>query len=165
MKYQLVFDVAQDGYRYWWFVAIGVLVAFFGHLVLWICKQEKVSQLGKPQSPQVFLAMRMGISAFALFWATSGFFATYPDYVKMRNALRTGDFTVVQGRVTQFVPMPYEGHKMESFVVSGRLYKYSDFELSAGFNNTRSHGGPIKENLQVRIADVNGRIARLEILK
>jgi len=37
--------------------------------------------------------------------------------------------------------------------------------VTAGFNNTLSHGGPIHEGLRVRIADVDGAIARLEIAR
>jgi len=54
---------------------------------------------------------------------------------------------------------------MERFVVNGHHYEYSDYVVSAGFNNTQSHGGPIREGITVRIADVRGKIARLEIAR
>jgi hypothetical protein len=52
---------------------------------------------------------------------------------------------------------------MESFEVAGRRYRYSDFVLVPGFHTTTTRGGPIREGLHVRIADVDGEIARLEI--
>ncbi len=52
--------------------------------------------------------------------------------------------TVVEGRITNFVPMPYEGHADENFAVSGVQFSYSDYGVSDAFNNTSSHGGPIK---------------------
>jgi hypothetical protein len=35
--------------------------------------------------------------------------------------------------------------------------------VTQGFNDSQNHGGPMREGLRVRIADVNGEIARLEI--
>jgi hypothetical protein len=90
---------------------------------------------------------------------------TFFDYWELRQALKSGDFKVVEGMVVDFVPMPYSGHAKERFSVNGRLYEYSDFAVSAGFNNTQSQGGPIREGLIVRIADVRGKIARLEIAR
>ncbi len=65
--------------------------------------------------------------------------------------------------------MPEGGHADEHFLVNGVSFSYSDYEISAGFNNTSSHGGPIHEGLPVHIwyRDIgNGRnneILRLEI--
>ena len=47
--------------------------------------------------------------------------------------------------------MPYEGHATEHFVVNGVRFEYSDFEVTSGFNNTSSHGGPVRQGLYVRI--------------
>jgi hypothetical protein len=61
--------------------------------------------------------------------------------------------------------MPYAGHAEESFSVSGVPFRYSDFQITDGFNNTSSHGGPIKSDSYVRICyDPSGNvILRLEI--
>ena len=76
---------------------------------------------------------------------------------------RNGNFSIVEGTVTKFKPMPYSGHQMESFEVDGIRFEYSDFNLnSGGFNNTTSHGGPIREGLSVRIAYNSGRILKIE---
>jgi hypothetical protein len=61
--------------------------------------------------------------------------------------------------------MPVTGHAMESFEVAGHCYSYSDYVVVAGFNNTQSHGGPIRNGLRVRIADIDGQIARLEVAR
>jgi hypothetical protein len=59
--------------------------------------------------------------------------------------------------------MPYDGHQEECFSVKHRSFCYSDFELTAGFNNTASHGGPIEPGLPVKIAYIDGHILRLEV--
>jgi hypothetical protein len=42
-------------------------------------------------------------------------------------------------------------------------HSYSDYVVTAGFNNTASHGGPIRQDLPVRISYVGNSIVKLEI--
>ena len=108
---------------------------------------------------------------YLIFWVISFLFCAYSptsDFLNLREALLTGKCSVVAGAVTDFVPMPGEGHKNESFKVQGTGFSYSDYSPQAGFNNSSSHGGPIKEGLKVRISYLteNGEneIAKLEIV-
>jgi hypothetical protein len=64
------------------------------------------------------------------------------EYRSLASALTSGRVQVVEGPVTDFMPLPPTGKGYESFVVSGRRFSYSDYNLTAGFNNTPSHGGP-----------------------
>ena len=59
--------------------------------------------------------------------------------------------------------MPFEGHSTESFTVAGHKFEFSDYQMTSGFNNTNSHGGPIKSGIYVRINALGNRIARLEV--
>ena len=79
------------------------------------------------------------------------------------GALESGRASVVEGPVREFVPMPWAGHAMECFTVATTRFCYSDFIVTPGFNNARSHGGPIHEGLNVRIHHVASTIARLEV--
>lgn len=74
------------------------------------------------------------------------------DYFQRKAQLRTGQYTVVEGTVEHFVPMPYQGHANESFDVHGVGFSYSTYDVTSCFSHTASHGGPIYEGLQVRIA-------------
>jgi hypothetical protein len=96
-------------------------------------------------------------------WTVVTFAATYYDYISLREALEIGQVTVVEGIVTDFKPMPYEGHANERFCVQGNCFEYSDYGITAGFNNTSSHGGPIKNGLNVRVSFCDNEIARLEV--
>ena len=84
----------------------------------------------------------------------------------MRTELAAGRFTRVEGRVEQLTPSRRVGRK-ESFVVhSGERefsYRYDDGDNSPGFHQTTRSGSPLVPMIRVRIADVDGRIARLEI--
>jgi len=158
MQYYLVYDAAQSGYRCFWFPLAGLALVVIIHFI----------EVSRERNPNYKNSFRYRLNKFGLWfgvlWVVIVFAGTGYEYMKLSYALRTGRYSVVEGRVTQFVPMPREGHMNESFVVNGRRYEYSDYGISAGFNNTSAHGGPIRPGLQVRIADVSGKIARLEIL-
>ena len=59
--------------------------------------------------------------------------------------------------------MPVSGHAMEHFCVRQACFEYSDFVITAGFNNTASYGGPIRDGLPVRVTYVGNAIAKLEV--
>ena len=153
MQYEIVFDAIDAGYRNWRVPAFGLIFVFVGCALI-----PFRHQLKRPWFPFIF-------TGFALLWVSVAFVVTFSDYWEVSQALRTGRFVIVEGTVTDFEPMPREGHAMESFVVTRHRYEYSDYVITAGFNNTQSHGGPIQNGLRVRITDVRGKIARLEIAK
>ena len=156
VQYDVVFDASQTWYQWWWpafgliFVAIGALWTLYDY-----------------RHPPAWWRRLHGpfVTAFAVLWVVLAAWSTYRDYAGLRRALTTGQYVTVEGTVTNFVPMPREGHADEHFEVAGHRYSYSDYGMSAGFNKTQSHGGPMREGLRVRIADVGGVIARLEIAR
>lgn len=81
------------------------------------------------------------------------------------RTFETGHFSVVEGIVADFHPMPYEGHQDECFSVSSHRFCYSDYTIVPGFRNTATHGGPIRAGLRVRISYSFGTILRLEVAK
>jgi hypothetical protein len=81
------------------------------------------------------------------------------------SALRDGTYSLVEGTVTEFHPMPYNGHDQECFSVRQQRFCYSDYVVTTGFNNTASHGGPIRPGLSVRVAYLRSMILRIEIPK
>jgi hypothetical protein len=84
-------------------------------------------------------------------------------YARAREAYVRGQYSTVEGTVTNFHPMPYSGHPNETFSVNGMQFSYSDYVLIPCFNNTSSHGGPIHEGLRVRIAYSGNCILKLEV--
>ena len=65
--------------------------------------------------------------------------------------------SIVEGAVTNFHPMPYHGHSDESFVINGVRFAYSDYTITPAFNNTSSHGGPIKPGMHLRVFYTDSR--------
>jgi hypothetical protein len=101
---------------------------------------------------------------FAVAWTVIAGATTGIRYLELKRMMASGTFQAVEGEVRNFKPMPYGGHAEESFDVAGASFRYSDFDLTGGgFNNTASHGGPIREGLPVRIAYSGNTILRLEV--
>ena len=57
--------------------------------------------------------------------------------------------------------MPAGGHRGEHFCVADACFDYADFIVTAAFNNTSSHGGPINEGLPARVTYVGNAIVKL----
>lgn len=69
-------------------------------------------------------------------------------YRKTVIAYRNDDYQIVEGYVENFDPMPYGGHKDETFEINGVKFGYSDYTIMIGYHNTKSHGGVIRDNGQ-----------------
>ncbi|MGD0141953.1 MAG: hypothetical protein ABSC92_02220, partial [Rhizomicrobium sp.] len=135
-----VFNVSRVGYRDWSFPAFGLIFVaigiglFFGPSV--------IRSMGIPylKTPSKFRTVfRFFFLGFAIFWVCTAFFATYSGYARHKHLADTNECSTVEGPVEDFVPMPYTGHAMESFSVSGERFNYSDYVITDGFNNTASH--------------------------
>ena len=170
MPYNTVFEITQKPFEWWWsafgliFVAVGVIVILFGpHLNPWSSwKQKGLRFAVKPQYVGWFFVI------FASSWTLLAFASTYSSYRESRDAYQRGRYSVVEGFVEDFHPMPYAGHQLECFKVQKERFCYSDYVVSPTFNQSVSHGGPMREGLPVRIAyyeddNFNGHILRLEV--
>lgn len=100
---------------------------------------------------------------FGLLASVVVFLSTTKPYDAAATASREHRYRIAEGTVTDFVPMPYTGHSLESFVVGVRKFSYSDYILTGRFNTTASHGGPIRSGLAVRISYVGNCIVRVEV--
>lgn len=73
---------------------------------------------------------------------------SWVSYENTVIAYKNGNYEIVEGYVENFVPMPYEGHSYESFEINGVKFSYSDYSITFGYNNAKSHGGVIDGNGQ-----------------
>ena len=163
--WQLVFEVGQkSGEKFAFFIAAGVAIGVLALVGLMALRDSR------RQHSLALNALAYVVLGGAVFAAsTSVWWITHEGSAD--EIARAVDLaSVVEGPVENFVPMPYQGHSLESFDVAGVHFAYSDYVLTSGFNNTSSHGGPIRQGLYVRIHYVRlGRsedansIVRLEI--
>jgi hypothetical protein len=153
-QYQVVFDLTQKSFQ-WWFPAFGLIFAVIGGVMIWWGRRKRWQF-----SRKFFGYFMLG---FACVWSSVAFGGMFSEYFNLRSAYRQGQFSVVEGYVTNFRPMPYEGHQDECFSVRSETFCYSDYGITAGFNNSASHGGPIQEGLPVRVSYIGNTIVRLEV--
>jgi hypothetical protein len=162
MKYDLVFDAGQGGYRNWPFAAGGLLFVCIGALLV-KNRRDLPTMFPGGMGPKLASAFAYVFLAFSVLWTTVAFTATGRAYSAVKDALQSGNVQIVEGRVEDFTPMPFAGHAQEHFSVCGVPFSYSDYIVTAGFNHTSSHGGPIRPGVWVRLSYVGNTIARLEI--
>jgi hypothetical protein len=160
MTYKVVFDIVESGYKSWSFPAFGLIFIAIGLFLVIFRKLISGWWGNHPRARDTFSSFFLW---FAVIWTLISFFGTYSEYSNLRSAYKSGNFDVVEGRVTYFMPMPYSGHAMEKFCVNDHCFEYSDFVVSGSFNNTMSHGGPIREGLPVRVTFVRNKIIKLEV--
>ncbi|PKL92735.1 MAG: hypothetical protein CVV21_02980 [Candidatus Goldiibacteriota bacterium HGW-Goldbacteria-1] len=103
---------------------------------------------------------------FTLFLMISAYYSLFNEYFNLKNALISGKCKVVEGIITDFKPMPYNGHQQEEITVQGVTFNFSDFSMTSSYRNTVSHGGLLKSGVKVRIYYSNpSKIAKVEIAK
>ena len=147
-----VFDIAVSGFKDWQFPAFGLAFVAIGAAIFFapaLIRRLGIPYLNFPSKAQTIF--RYGFLGFATLWTVGAFSATYIAYSRHRDLVERNACSVVEGPVTNFVPMPYQGHANESFSVAGVQFKYSDYAISDAFNHTASHGGPINKDSYVRI--------------
>jgi hypothetical protein len=156
--FRLVFDASHKSPT-WWFVAAGLPFVVVGLVLL---RRAAIRRRSNPggRSRLGFAAVFL---AFAVFWTSSSAVGVFGQWSSVRRAIRAGT-PVVQGTVENFHAMPYSGHDEEHFTVQGVYFAYSDYVITPGFNNTSSHGGPIRAGLLVRIHFI-GPATRATIVK
>jgi hypothetical protein len=158
MEYKVVFDVTSAGYKTWSFSLVGLVLAVVGGFL--VRYRDRLPMRGPKVVVRAFPFVFFG---FAILWTLLAFGSTFTEYRSLRSAVRDGRVSIIEGTLSQFKPMPYTGHAMERFCVRATCFEYSDYVVTSGFNNTSSHGGPIREGLRVRIAHIRGTIVRLEV--
>lgn len=153
-QYSVVFDLSQKGLQ-WWFPAFGLVFVAIGGVIIWLGRRNRW-----PLPRSIVGYFMVG---FACLWSGLAFATMLPEYLNLRSAYRQGHFSITEGFVTNFRPMPYEGHQSECFSVQSETFCYSDYVVSAGFNNSASHGGPIRDGVPIRVSYIGNTIVRLEI--
>jgi hypothetical protein len=128
MEYETVFDVSQQGVR-WFPSVLGVGFILFGLVLLKNKGSSKGTNLKAYFAILVGILSCIGIPAFQ-----------YSNVFYYRQILLQNKAQIVKG-----------------VIVDGVLFAYSDYFLTPAFNNTSSHGGPLKEGLQVRIYYTDSR--------
>ena len=153
-QYVTVYQIAER-LPDWPFACAGLLPLLAGIVILWGKRRFKWNK------PHWLFAV--ACCSFGALWIGVVGTQTLSADSDALTAYQKGDYQTVAGVVTDFHPMPYEGHQEECFSVKEQRFCYSDYVIAPGFHNAASHGGPIRAGLPVRIAYWNGSILRLDV--
>ena len=144
-EYITVYDISEENMKLTWLMPFGLII-LFGFLAFSDYQKSRVDFKSRIR----FFIMT---TVFLIVWASIVGHHQITSYYQVQDLLEENNLKLVEGTIKEFDPMPYGGHKNESFLVNNIKFEYSDFnEEFYGFNNTKSHGGPIIGNDQkVRI--------------
>jgi len=162
MDYITVFESSNTPLKGIGFVIPGLIVSLVAAALIFRPNFFKTIGFARAARSPIFNWL---VFMFAIAWTVIAGGVTISRSLAASEALKEGNCETVEGRVENFHPMPKGGHDTERFEVAGTRFSYSDFIMSSGFNNAASHGGPIREGLQVRICHQSGVILRLEIAR
>jgi hypothetical protein len=155
VNYHVVFDVSLNGSQLAVYALILIFASIFG-LLGWGLKDS--SDPNYATKGKVF----MSISGIVLVLSTVSLIADIDEYHNLKKSLQTGDFSVAEGTVENFVPMPPGGHSTESFQIGPTSFAYGSGWGSLAFNSDWNRGY-IHNGARVRIAYKDGNILRVEV--
>lgn len=155
-EYQVVFDAARGAFSPVRLVMPGLFLALVGLAVVAVGRRLR-GRLARLTT----MVAGLVVAAWAITWTTLVYRENVAANAEVRRALETGAYTTVEGQVTNYTREPRGGRRPERWTVAGHTYELSSFRLP----RTPLRPGIVKEGMWVRIAEVNGQIARLEIRK
>ncbi len=160
MNYSVYFDIARDGYQGLSAVSNSFLALLLLAVIIIIsikCIKEKTFG----NIAVLILLILPSVSFLVWDWR----------YVSDKNKeysliLHRGAYKTVEGRVRN-VRVLYGKHDMQYFSVNGVNFKITENTGSGGFNRTIIKGGPLRENVYVRLSYIESYgdkiILRVEI--
>lgn len=152
-SYVLVYDAAAAGFHTWTFPLFGLVFVAAGIGAFFIFRngithRERI--FGRVAGP--FLGI------VGALWTIAALEGVRSEYGHLIEALQTHRYAVVEGTVSGFVSEGPGGHPPETWQVNGHYYRVSTYEVTSGLGQP----GKVHPGEYVRIADVDGTIARIE---
>jgi len=103
-----------------------------------------------------------GFGLISIMAAAVFFFSMYSQYHSAKKALLARDYSVTEGIVTDFIPMPPGGHATESFRINGVRFEYGGGWGSTVFNSDWNKNF-IHNGVQARITHRGSDMLRVEL--
>ena len=159
---QVLYDASQLAFPAWPVAAVGLVVAAAGvGLGAYMRRRAVTSTVAQTV---VTSAIIFGVS-----WSLLVGGGLYAQHGQLRRALREGSFVSVEGVVYDRPPGAAKDASGASWVVeSGKTahwYRYDRSLLAVGFRRAGPGTGGLRDGVRVRIADIGGRIARIELVE
>ena len=160
VTYRVIYDAAQLRFPAWPVAAAGLAVALAGvGLGAYLRRRGVTSAAARTV---VTSAIIFGVS-----WSLLVGGGLYAQHGQLRSALAERSYMAVEGVVYDSPQGSAKDAEGKSWVVeSGKTahwYRYDGSPLAVGYTRSGPGTGGLRDGARVRIADVGGRIARLEV--
>jgi hypothetical protein len=160
LAYEVIYDAASLPFPGWPMAVLGVAVAAMGAgLGAYVRRRPNASPLVRIVSTSAVV--------FGASWALLVGGGLYAQHAQLREDLRGGSFVRVEGIVHDRPPGAANEDVGPSWVVeSGEIahwYRYDRSPLAVGYRRSAPGTGGLTNGARVRIADIGGRIARVEV--
>jgi hypothetical protein len=113
---------------------------------------------------QASFGKRWGVLIFGIVWTAVGCINVW-RYYSLETAVSKHEYERVEGLITEYHALEARQHGMESFVVNGQPFKFSDGDLAPGFKLSRRRGSPLGVGTFVSVTLIDRTIVRLEICR
>ena len=158
-SYVTIYDAGQEPFKYWIlalpFAGI-IIIDLVAFVTLWKTRCRGI------KLPLMPIIMAGGPLLFATVVLSALFLKPLSEWRLYNRLLTAEKAPSVEGVITDFKPMPEGGHADESFIVGGRRFRYSSYNITSGFNKTAVRGGPLKEGMKVKIWYYDGTILKIQ---
>jgi hypothetical protein len=159
---QVLYDAGRRAFPAWPVAVVGLLVAAAGvGLGAYFRRRRIASSVAQTV---VTSAIIFGVS-----WSLLVGGGLYAQHGQLRRALREGSFVRVEGVVYDSPPGAAKDANGGSWVVesgsTAHWYRYDRSPLAVGYRRSAPGTGGLRDGSRVRIADIGGRIARIEVVQ
>ncbi len=159
-SYRLIYDARlEEQIPFWPSMLVGVLFGLLGLAVLvgTFVVRDKAGIGGLRWLGAVILAVSL--------WGGYQSWVTMREDAASRRGLDSGGYALVEGVVVKYWPGNRKGRREEWIVESvGGPYRYQ-LPTRVVEREDGEARGPVREGSRVRILEVDGRIARLELVR
>jgi hypothetical protein len=165
-QYRLVYDVAAPSSADWWPPIVGGGLALGLLLAVFFALRQATAKSGEDRVGRRFGTALLSGGVLLTSYSVIRFLY---DTRQLTAAVHEGRYTTVEGVVEEFAPGDLSGKHPERWAVvsaDGRRvsYAYWPMALTAGYSRVHGLGGSVDAGRRVRVTDVGGTIARLEVV-
>lgn len=158
--YDVVYDATRVRFPAISVALIGLVVAAAGVGLGAYCRRRRIASTFA--STAVTSAIIFGVS-----WTLLVGGGLYAQHGQLRRALEQGSFVRVEGLMYDSPPGAAKDAKGPSWVVesgnTAHWYRYDRSPLTVGYRRAAPDTDGIPDGSRVRIADIGGRIAKIEV--